>query len=266
MRSSSGGWVSNSRLNFDAVPGRLLVERALDPEVRRRLRRGVDHGLVVPQLLERGDQPRRIARQQHARHVGLVLTPAADRQLHHRRDDRRAAPAGEPEDREDRAERTGVVVVVAVAASAAPEHEAEEEVGQQRDDADHRHREGHHERVVVLDVAQLVGEHAFELDPVHLLEQPGGHRDRRVLRVASGGERVGRGVVDHVEPRLRKPGRDAEPLDEVVVAGVRLSDRPAARGSSRARPCRSCSTTANDAAGRDDERRSRSRRRRTAVK
>ena len=41
------------------------------------------------------------------------------------------------------------------------------------------------EDVVVADVAELVREHAFELDPVHLLEQAGGDRDRRVLRVAA---------------------------------------------------------------------------------
>ena len=62
--------------------------------------------------------------------------------------------------------------------------------------------------------------HALELDPVHHVEQPGGDRERRVLRVAAGGERVGRGVVDDVEPRLREPGRDAQALDQVVVAAV----------------------------------------------
>ena len=39
------------------------------------------------------------------------------------------------------------------------------------------------------------------------------------LRVATGRERVGRGVVDDVQPRLREPARDAQPFDEVVVAG-----------------------------------------------
>ena len=126
-----------------------------------------------------------------------------------------------------------VVVVVAAAAPAGPEHEAQEEVGEQRDDPDHRDRERHHEDVVVADVAQLVREHAFELDPVHLLEQPGGDRDRRVLRVAAGRERVRRGIVDDVEARLRQPARDAQPLDEVVIAGVLAPDRRASRARSR---------------------------------
>ena len=120
---------------------------------------------------------------------------------------------------EDDAERTGVVVV-ARGRRPAPEHEPQAEVGQQRDRADRVTATVMTEDVVVLHVAELVGEHAFELDPVHLLEQAGGDRDRRVLRVPAGRERVRRGVVDDVEPRLRQPGRDAQALDEVVVAPV----------------------------------------------
>ena len=69
-------------------------------------------------------------------------------------------------------------------------------------DADQRDGQRGHEDVVVADVRQLVGEHALELDPVHLLEQAGGDRDRRVLRVAAGGEGVRRRVVDDVDARL----------------------------------------------------------------
>ena len=46
---------------------------------------------------------------------------------------------------------------------------AHAEVGEQGGDADHGHRERHDEGVVVLHVAELVGQHALELDPVHLL-------------------------------------------------------------------------------------------------
>ena len=65
---------------------------------------------------------------------------------------------------------------------------------------------------------QLVGQHALELDAVHLLQQAGGDGDGRVLRVAAGGEGVGAGVVDDVDPRLRQPAGDAQALDEVVAA------------------------------------------------
>src|SRR3546814_5462193 len=73
-----------------------------------------------------------------------------------------------------------------------------------------------HEDVVVLDVAQLVSDHALELDAVQLLEQARGDGDGRVLRVAPGGEGVRRGIVDDVDAGLGEPACDAEPLDEVV--------------------------------------------------
>ena len=62
MRSSSGGWVSNRRLMRDMRPSSSVramgcsIQRwavALDPEC--------DDRLVVPQLLERGDEPGRVA-------------------------------------------------------------------------------------------------------------------------------------------------------------------------------------------------------------
>src|SRR5581483_10967933 len=153
--------------------------RLLDPEVRGRTRVRVDHRLIVAQLLERGDQARRVAGELDAGEVGERLAPAADGELHQLRDERREDQQQEPEDGEG-------------------------------------HRERGDEDVVVLDVAQLVSDHAFELEAVHLVEQAGRHRDRRVLRVSAGGERVRGRVVDHVHPRLRKPGRDAQALDDVV--------------------------------------------------
>ena len=103
-------------------------------------------------------------------------------------------------------------------------------------------RDGGSEDVVVLDVGELVGEHAFELDPVHLLEQAGGDgQRRRAWGCARWRTRSGPGR------RRRRAGAwgargDAEALDEVVVAAgtrVRRRDGPAPRPG---RPCRSCST------------------------
>src|SRR3546814_7475589 len=82
-----------------------------------------------------------------------------------------------------------------------------------------------HEDVVVLDVAQLVSDHALELDAVQLLEQARGDGDGRVLRVAPGGEGVRRGIVDDVDAGLGEPACDAEPLDEVVQPRVLLHRR-----------------------------------------
>ena len=98
---------------------------------------------------------------------------------------------------------------------------------------DHRDGEGGDEDVVVLDVAELVGQHALELHAVELLEQAGGDGDGGVLRVAAGGEGVRGRVVDDVEARLGQPAGDAEALDEVVQPAV-LLDRRRARPAHRA--------------------------------
>ena len=69
--------------------------------------------------------------------------------------------------------------------------------------------------VEVADVRQLVADDALELLAVELLEQPGRDRDRGVLRVAPGGERVGRRVVDEVDLRHRHVGGDRQLADDV---------------------------------------------------
>ena len=77
----------------------------------------------------------------------------------------------------------------------AEELRAQEEVADERDraheDADQRGEAD----VVVAHVRHLVRDHALELVAVHHREQAAGDRDRGVLGVAAGGERVGRRVV-----------------------------------------------------------------------
>ena len=174
MRSSSGGWVSNMRLMRLMRPSLLLHRlRLLDPEVGGGVRRGADDRVVVAELLERGDEPGRVAGELHAGHVGEGLAPAAHRRLHGPTDERRQDQQGEADEGEDDREpaaAAAVVAVVAVAAHAEP-HEPDPDVGGDRDDPHHGDGEGGHEDVVVLDVAELVGEHALELDAVQLLEQ-----------------------------------------------------------------------------------------------
>ena len=63
------------------------------------------------ELLERGDQPRRVAGELHARRVGEVLPLAAHRELHDVGDDRGEDQQHEPEDHEHDAERVVLVVV-----------------------------------------------------------------------------------------------------------------------------------------------------------
>ena len=221
MRSSSGGWVSNRRFSRDWRPSARV--RGTGCSIQRwavAARRRVHDGRVVPELLEGGDQAGRVAGQHDAAHVGQRLPPAAHRRLHQ--------PAGQRgEQQQDEAEHgqqgrrpsAAAALVVAVAGTAPP-HEPQAEVGQEHDHPDEGHGEGRNEDVVVLDVAELVGEDPFELDPVELLHQAGRHRHRRVAGVAAGGEGVGRVVLDDVDPRLREPAGDAQALDQVVEPGV----------------------------------------------
>ena len=114
------------------------------------------------------------------------------------------------------------VVVVAAAAAPAEQEEAQAEVAHAaRSTPTSRDRDRRDEDVVVLHVAQLVGQHPFELDPVHLLEQAGGDRERTR---ASGSRPVakafGAGSSTTYSRGLGRPAGDAQPLDEVVVAGA----------------------------------------------
>src|SRR3990172_634517 len=92
--------------------------------------------------------------------------------------------------------------------AAAPEREAQEEIGQQGDRADHDPDEQREPDIEVPDVRQLVADDALELLAVELLEQSGRDRDRGVLRVTSGREGVRGGVVDEVDVRHGDVGRD----------------------------------------------------------
>ena len=93
-----------------------------------------------------------------------------------------------------------------------------------------RHPRHHHDRgaegrrhradqdVAVLDVRQLVREHPFEF----LVRQHPQHAFRRgdggVLGVASGGERVGRRIGNHIAARLRQAGAFRQPIHGVEQA------------------------------------------------
>jgi len=62
------------------------------------------------------------------------------------------------------------------------------------------------QRVPVLDMPQLVGDHRSDLILVQKTQQPGGHRNRAVLRVTSGRKRIRRRRVDQIDARHRQVG------------------------------------------------------------
>ena len=111
--------------------------------------------------------------------------------------------------------------LAATAGDAAPEREPQEEVGEDRDRPDQHADDQREADVEVADVRQLVGDDALELLAVELLEQAGRDRDRRVLRVAAGGEGVRRRVVDDVDLGHRDVRRDRHLLDDVQQLGRR---------------------------------------------
>ena len=167
--------------------GRVGFRRLVDPPL-----------LVLFQPQQRGSEAARIAGDLGADAVGLVFAGAADGHLHdHRRD-------GREDDQQDRADRAeGVVPLVA-----APEHHPE--LRQHPDRARQRCRDGHDERVAVLDMRQFMRDHAGNLALAHHVEQAGIHRDRPFLRVATGGEGVGLVLMDHIERGHRKAGARCE--------------------------------------------------------
>ena len=85
------------------------------------------------------------------------------------------------------------------ATHAAPEGGAGHHVGEQGDRADEDADEQAEADVVVRHVGQLVADDALELLAVELLEKPRRDGHAGVLRVATRGEGVGRGVVDEVD-------------------------------------------------------------------
>ena len=76
-------------------------------------------------------------------------------------------------------------------------------------------RDGHDQRVMVLDVRELVRDHAGELLAAQLVHQAGGHGDGGVLRIAAGGERV-RLVLMHDEDARHRQLRVARELRDQV--------------------------------------------------
>ena len=120
-------------------------------------------------------------------------------------------------------------VAIAAATAAAPEREPQEEVGEDRDRPDHHADDEREPDVVVADVRQLVADDALELLAVELLEQAGRDRHGRVLRIAPGGEGVGRGVVDDVDPGHRHVGGDGHLADDVHELRRRRARRSRAR-------------------------------------
>ena len=111
------------------------------------------------------------------------------------------------------------LATAAAAPAAAPHERPEHPVAEQGHDAGHDHDQRLKPDVVVLDVGHLVGDDAFELDPVELLEDASRDADDGRLGLAPRGEGVGGGVVDDVALGARDAGGDGQALDDVIEIG-----------------------------------------------
>ena len=215
IRSSSGGWVSKSRWMPPSLPS------SPTPLIGCSIHKcavAVDAECVTVvsafNFSSAEISPGGYAGELAGAHVGQRLTAARDRRLHRLGHDRRHDQQEKPHV----GERIVAVRLVAATAdpTAVPPHRAHGDVRHQGDRADHRDRQRRHQDVVVADVTQFMGEHTLEFDPIHLLEQTGRHGDRRVVRIAAGGEGVRCRIVDDVDAGLGQATGDAQPFDEVV--------------------------------------------------
>src|SRR5712692_6867913 len=146
--------------------------------------------VVMGDLLQRRDQPGRVASELDTAHVGERLTLPGQGQLHERADDERDEREYDADGEHDQRP----LPAKPRAADGVPEP-ARDEDGQ----TDHRRHDEEQAHVEVLDVAHLVGKDTFELLLVHHLEQPHRDSDRGVVGIAPSRERVRTRIVDHVD-------------------------------------------------------------------
>src|SRR6478672_4463682 len=111
-------------------------------------------------LAQGGSERRRPAADLGADAVSLIFAPAADAELHQGCRDWRQDDEEKPADRPD---PTAIVP--------APAAEIEAEIGEHRDGAGKRCGDGHGERVAVLDMAELMRQHARKLVAIQPLQE-----------------------------------------------------------------------------------------------
>ena len=108
---------------------------------------------------------------------------------------------------------------VAIAASVAAEnHSPAANVREIRDRAGKSRGDRADQNVAVADVAEFVGQHAFQFFVSQQIENALGHGNRSMLRIASGGKGIGRVGWNHVHLRHGQADLLSQALDGVVGA------------------------------------------------
>ena len=131
------------------------------------------------------------------------------------------------------------VSAAALAAHSPKKGHACEHIGHNAHHHNQTKHNGGHSNVEVFDVRNFVGHHALQLSVIHDLQQTGGCRDRRVLRVTPGGKSIRSWIIDDVDLRHRQPGGDRKIFDNAIEPGVvRFLDLDCPRHGQRLGPGR----------------------------
>ena len=161
IRSGIGGCVENSCDMPCALNGLAIISA----DVVCTSGVGCSGRRAVPclELGQRGRQRQRVAGEHRAGLVGLVLAGPADRELDE--------PGGDRAEDRDQQRADGVALAV-VAAAAAQERQEVRQLGQEHDHGRQRRSHRRDEDVAVVDVRQLVPEHAAQLALVEQRRMP----------------------------------------------------------------------------------------------
>lgn len=202
-----GGWVEKK------VRETLAAKRVGNPERGRGLGGAGERLGMVADFFESPSQAFRIPREQRAGSVRQIFAFAANGKLDELADRgariRRMMPA------------IGETATLAIAITPAAEETAtDDHVGEHPKGADHDGHEQHPTDVEVLDVAEFMGEDAFEFFVFEDLDDAGRDGDRGVLRIAARCEGIWRWIIHHVQLRHRQPRGNGQVFDEVPEVGV----------------------------------------------
>ena len=164
-------------------------------------RRGIGVGFRIARCVrhpidmgERRGQPERSSGDLGTRAVGFKFARATDRHLHQDCGDGRQERNNK---HTDQTQRTP------------PAAEEEGEVREHRNGAGNRRGDRHRQRVAVLHMTQFMRQYAGQFFVTDVTQKSARHTYRSVLRIATGGERIGLGVVDNANEGHRNLRRFA---------------------------------------------------------
>ena len=163
--------------------------------------------LIAVELVERGGEPARIARELGALQIGVELARAREGEL------QQAAEGGREVEEQQRRQRD--VGIAQQPRRQVEDRQDDRQIGEHLREAGHHVGQRHHREVVVAHMAQLMRQHAGQLAHGEPPQQALGDADDGVAGLPRG-KRVERHAGDDVERRrCRQPGPPGELVDDV---------------------------------------------------